>query len=242
MATQKLTRQEMLLEAKNFFLDASEYNEYELLGFWRLVNDVYDGYHDYYYGSRPKTLNASIVEYVIKLQNERQYTILRYRYWEGYTLKEIGFRLSLTAQRIQQLKDKSLYFLRRCIGKNSWLSIKVLNLNDKLSNALEKEYISWLSNLARRSEADLLTIDGVDKDDVEEIKQKLAMFGMKLSKRSYLIGSLGLSKKATDLLEANRIIFVDRLISMTEESLLSIKGLDDETREEIVNKRAELLQ
>ena len=81
----------------------------------------------------------------------------------------------------------------------------------------------------------------MDKADIEEIKEKLAMFGAELSKQSYWVKSLGLSKKAIDVLEANRIITVDRLISMTQERLLSVKGLDDETREEIVNKRAELL-
>lgn len=237
MTSQKVTQQEILLEAKKFFLYSSEYNEYELLGFWRLANDIYKVSKL----SRPTSLYVSILEELIKRQSERQYTILRYRYWECYTLKEIGFRISLSGSRVQQLKAQALRRLRYSLSKNSLESIKVLKLNDKLLNLLENEYISWISYLARLSETDLLTIDGVDKADIEEIKEKLAMFGAELSKQSYWVKSLGLSKKAIDVLEANRIITVDRLISMTQERLLSVKGLDDETREEIVNKRAELL-
>ncbi len=62
------------------------------------------------------------------------------------------------------------------------LKIRVdsLDLSSRLSNALEKANIRTLGGIARKSEEDLLQIEGLGEKGITEIKEKLAEYGITL--------------------------------------------------------------
>ena len=62
------------------------------------------------------------------------------------------------------------------------LKIRVdsLDLSSRLANALEKANIRTLGGLARKSEEELLKIEGLGEKGVLEVKEKLAEYGITL--------------------------------------------------------------
>ena len=67
--------------------------------------------------------------------NEREYLILKNRYWKGLTLEEIGQIEKVTRERIRQIESKAIRKIRRAYSIfNKFLEI---NKDEIFSNILE---------------------------------------------------------------------------------------------------------
>lgn len=239
MTSRERKTQKFLQEANNIFMDANEYDEYELVGYCRLLEAICDQTEEILDGN---FCIANIQEALATL-DKRQYNILRLRYWDWHTFASIGTILSVSHQRIHEINSDSLYRLRRLIHKNKYLEgsipIEALELNNKGYKALKSLGINTIEQLMKLSKKELLCIKGVGRITAEDIKNKLERFLIEVVPDEYgniPIEVLGLSDKGYNALKCTGINTIEQLMKLSQKDLLGIKGVGRITAEEIKHK------
>ncbi len=231
------------LEAKELFVDANEYDDYELVGYCRLIRALCKRYK-----TRPNSqIRISNIRKILKTLDGRKCYILSLRYWEGYTRIAIGDILGLTHERIRQIENASLGCLRSLIIQIKWddgnIPIEALGLKPRAYLTLKREGINTLAKLIKLSRRELLSIKGVGPCIAEDVKQKLDDFIMEVFKNKkdifekLPIDVLKFSTRVDTALKRKGIFVVKQLREISMDEVYRMKGIGKKGYNEVVAKK-----
>ena len=233
----------LVLEAKDIFVDANEYEEYELVGYARLIRALCKRYK-----TKPnRQIKISNIRKILKTLDERKRNILKWRYWEGYTRISIGSLLNLTHERIRQIENASLERLRpliiqiKCDDDN--IPIEILGFKPRAYLTLKRTGINTLAQLIKLSRRELLSIKGVGPCIVEDVKQKLDNFIMEACKNKKQIFEklpidvLKFSTRVDTALKREGIFLVKQLREVSMEEVYRMQGIGKKRYNEVLAKK-----
>ena len=247
MATRKSRYEKQLLEAKVIFADKSDYNEYELMGYYRLVKAVSK--------TRQKDLKGKIqiavIKEIIEKLDERTYNIFRWRYWDGMTREKVGIILNISGERIRQIEypiqQRLEFAIKKEKGSQVRWAIEKLNLNPKGYLALKRAGINTITELVKLTQRDWLQIKGIGRTSRDDIRQKLADFLMGIAPKNleafevFPIDTLNFSYRVNNALKAKGILTIGKLFELSEECLYGIREMGKKSVKEILNKKQEII-
>ena len=199
-----IKRKVSTVEARGLFVDATKYNEFEILGYYRIVRAVYKTPEEF----SESGFNATRIKGLINSLREKHQEIIYLRFWRCCTLKKIGEKLGITKERVRQLQRKALRRLE--LSKDEFLAVNgkieiekkhviikeikrgnviscdlplsLLRLSTRAHNALKEAKLYTIKDLLSHSEKELLQKRGIGKTIVGQINFELANFvpGLKL--------------------------------------------------------------
>ena len=240
---------EMLaLEAREIFVDANEYDDYELVGYCRLIRALCKRYK-----TRPNSqIKISNIRKILKTLDGRKCYILSLRYWEDYTRIAIGDILGLTHERIGQIENASLERLRPLIVEIRWdddnIPIETLGLKPRAYLTLKRERINTLTQLIKLSRIELLNIKGVGPCIAEDVKQKLDYFILEVSKNKgdifekLPIDVLKFSTRVDTALKRKGIFLIKQLREISMDEVYRMKGIGKKGYNEVLAKKQSIEQ
>lgn len=196
-------KQISLKDAKRIFSDVRGFESDKLAGYYRLIGAVY-GQTDQI---KAKSLSIANIERVLLSLDEESYNILQLRFWECYTLEQVGQVFCVTREAIRQ---------KQCMALNNLERIKEEFVVGSHKNGKTVEGFSKLQE--RKEELKKLLEKGKGQ------KCNISIDVLKLSVRSY------------NALKRARITTIGQLISKTEKDLLKIRSLGVSCVEEIKKK------
>lgn len=244
-----LTRknQQLLLQARKIFIDENEYDEYELIGYCRLVKAACKKLKE-----RPDgDVRISSIQNVLKTLDKKRWDVLRWRYWDGYTRATIGAWLGVSGERIRQLESKGFDLVKFTLNESSGdtTSIEALNLECSSYRALKRAGINTIEQLVKLTPKQLLGINRIGKSSFGDIKQKLIMYiqDADIEKKKLNCGTpidvLKLSIRLENALKKAGIVSAEQLFSMSEVSICRISGVGIKGLNQIIrNKPKELTE
>lgn len=236
---------ELVSEAKQLFLDAEQYDEYELLGYYKLIKKVCKKTQQPLYNK----ICISNIRETLDTLGIRHYNVLRYRYWEGNTLDYIGHILCVSEERVRQLESKAFRRIEYAIKRtqSGVNQIEMLNLNVKTYLALKRGGINIIEQLIKLPPEELMEIDRIGRDSVEHIKQRISCYISQLQSTGdcYFednpIDILGFSIGVDNALKKAGVFYVNQLFNMPIEEIYSIRGMGTGGINQIIKKKQSLL-
>lgn len=246
MTTRKSKKEKRILEVREIFVDASQYNNEELIGYCRLIKSLCKKQKE---RIEVKIQIAAINE-ILKQLDERTYDILRRRYWLGWTRCEIGTLMNLSGERVRQIEvavqGKLKFLLKKGEGSVEIVAIERLNFDSRSYLALKRANINTLQEVVMLSQHDLLSIKGIGVKSTDEIKQKVSDFMMlnapeKQSEfEMFSIDALNFSYRVNNALKRRGIFTIKQLFALSVDELYSIRGIGEKGVEEIWNEKQEI--
>lgn len=241
------TKNQKLLATAEFFVDASEYSEYELLGYCRIIKALFK--------KKKAKLESKIqiknIQEIVESYEGRTYNLLRWRFWEGYTRAVIAEHLLISCERVRQVEVKVLERLDFLFEKNEEkidvIPIELLNLNARGYIALKREGINSVGDLGKLSRLELLDIKGIGEITADEIKKKMVKFMLRVTPVERVlfekipIDMLKLRNGVSNALKRKGIFFIKQLFEMPLEEVASIKGIGIKGYSEILQKKKKLV-
>lgn len=236
-----------ILEARKNFVDASEYSEYELMGYYRLVKALCKRLNE----KLDDIVRIETIQKTLNDLDERTSEILRYRYFEGCTRDAIGLRLNISGERVRQIEVSVQERLKFVVFKNQVVdendSIEVLNLNTRARLALRRVGIKTIAELMKLSYLDLSNIRGIGETTIEEIRAKLVghmlsiELEQKISFEKLPIDMLHFNNRVNNALKSKGIYNIGQLLALSVEDIYRIKGIGEKSFNQILQKRHELV-
>ena len=140
------------------------------------------------------------LEKMISFLSEREQAIIRYRYVDQLTIREISEKFGITVSRVQQIRLKSMRRLRHPKKSNYIIfgsetiekspsidsEIYVLGLSDRAFNCLRRANINTVRQASQLSDDDYIRIRNMGRRTMEEVKTKTQEFIEKLESKKYL--------------------------------------------------------
>ena len=137
------------------------------------------------------------LEKMISFLSEREQAIIRYRYVDQLTIREISEKFGITVSRVQQIRIKSMRILRHpkkanyiifgseTIEKSPSIDseIYVLGLSDRAFNCLHRANINTVRQASQLSDDDYIRIRNMGRRTMEEVKTKTQEFIEKLESK-----------------------------------------------------------
>ena len=238
-----LTRknQQLLLQARKMFVDENQYDEYELIGYCRLVKVTSKKMKEIPEGS----ICISKIYNVLKTLDKRRYNILRWRYWDGHARIIIARWLGISEERIRQLESKGISLVKMVLSYNveGTVGIEVLNLEPTTYFALKRAGINTIDQLVEVTPNQLLAINRIGKNAFENIKQKLVDYFKEVDVTETRlecgkpIDVLKLNIRFENALKKAGIMSTEQLFSMPEEELCKIRGVGVSGINEIIKNK-----
>lgn len=243
MKYSKAMNEMLALEAREVFVDANEYDGYELIGYGRLIKALCKRFNEPPRGQ----IKISNIQEILKTFDNRKYDVLRYRFWEGYTRKDIGILFDVSNERIRQIENVSLERLIPLIRQSEWtqnnIPIEALGLNPSVYWILKHAGINTLKQLM---EEDYLSLKGIGPGTDRAVKQKLKELNIQmLSKEKYQIEKqpiavLEFSTRVSNALKRKGIFLVGQLMEMPIEDVYKVRGIGFIGYMEVLTKKQSL--
>ena len=125
--------------------------------------------------------------------------------------------------------------------KRDTLYFEELGLSTRAVNSLESHGIKSIYELSNITKADLLEISDLGTKTINEIIEMMKKYeiSFKYENDMLYIGNIGLSAKAFNILNRQRIGLLSELSNITEKDLYTIRGIGEEIANEIINKMKE---
>ena len=125
--------------------------------------------------------------------------------------------------------------------KRDTLYFEELGLSTRAVNSLESHGIKSIYELSNITKADLLEISDLGEKTVNEIIEMMKKYeiSFKYENDMLYIGNIGLSAKAFNILNRQRIGLLSELSNIKEKDLYTIRGIGEEIANEIINKMKE---
>ena len=125
--------------------------------------------------------------------------------------------------------------------KRDTLYFEELGLSTRAVNSLESHGIKSIYELSNITKADLLEISDLGTKTINEIIDMMKKYeiSFKYENDMLYIGNIGLSAKAFNILNRQRIGLLSELSNITEKDLYTIRGIGEEIANEIINKMKE---
>ncbi len=125
--------------------------------------------------------------------------------------------------------------------KRDTLYFEELGLSTRAVNSLESHGIKSIYELSNITKADLLEISDLGEKTVNEIIEMMKKYeiSFKYENDMLYIGNIGLSAKAFNILNRQRIGLLSELSNITEEDLYTIRGIGEKIANEIIDKMKE---
>ena len=134
------------------------------------------------------------LEKMISFLSEREQAIIRYRYVDQLTIREISEKFGITVSRVQQIRLKSMRRLRHPKKSNYIIfgsetiekspsidsEIYVLGLSVRAFNCLRMANINTVRQVSKLSDDDYIRIRNMGRSTMEEVKTKTQEFLAKL--------------------------------------------------------------
>ena len=134
------------------------------------------------------------LEKMISFFSEREQAIIRYRYVDQLTIREISEKFGITVSRVNQIRIKSMRRLRHPKKSNYIIfgietiekspsidsEIYVLGLSVRAENCLRRANINTVRQAAQLSDDDYIRIRNMGRSTMEEVKTKTKDFIAKL--------------------------------------------------------------
>ena len=134
------------------------------------------------------------LEKMISFFSEREQAIIRYRYVDQLTIREISEKFGNTVSRVNQIRIKSMRRLRHPKKSNYIIfgietiekspsidsEIYVLGLSVRAENCLRRANINTVRQAAQLSDDDYIRIRNMGRSTMEEVKTKTQEFISKL--------------------------------------------------------------
>lgn len=179
-------------EAERIFGKTHSVSTHDFAGFYRLIEMACGPTNQYSNNS----LNIEEIADFIKNMEECEQKVIKLRFFDCHTFREIGKTICMSAERIRQIQKKILdkiskrfsakalneltkgkeefkQLLRERREYESNLSIDILHLSERCSNALYHAKINTIGVLLTKSDKDLLNIRNLGEACIEEIDQSL---------------------------------------------------------------------
>ena len=235
-----------VLEARKIFVDAGNYSEYELVGYYRLVKAIC---------KRLNKVPADIVvisniQEILNVLDDRKKKIVRCRYFEGNTLDDIGSSLNISGERVRQIEVavqerlKFVVFSKEIAGESD--SVEVLNLNTRARLALKRAGIETITELIKLPYRDLIAIYGIGQTTIEDIRNKLVAHMVlieseqKISFEKLPIDTLDFSNRVNNALKSKGIYTIKQLLDLSVEDIYTMRGIGEKSFNEVLDKRHQL--
>ena len=137
------------------------------------------------------------LEKMISFLSEREQAIIRYRYVDQLTIREISEKFGISVSRVQQIRLKSMRRLRHPKKSNYIIfgsetiekspsidsEIYVLGLSDRAFNCLRRANINTVRQASQLSDDDYIRIRNMGRRTMEEVKTKTQEFIEKLESK-----------------------------------------------------------
>ena len=137
------------------------------------------------------------LEKMISFLSEREQAIIRYRYVDQLTIREISEKFGIAVSRVQQIRIKSMRRLRHPKKSNYIIfgsetiekspsidsEIYVLGLSDRAFNCLHRANINTVRQASQLSDDDYIRIRNMGRSTMEEVKTKTQEFIEKLESK-----------------------------------------------------------
>lgn len=125
--------------------------------------------------------------------------------------------------------------------KRDTLYFEELGLSTRAVNSLESHGIKSIYELSNITKADLLEISDLGTKTINEIIEMMKKYeiSFKYENDMLYIGNIGLSAKAFNILNRQRIGLLSELSNITEKDLYTIRGIGEKIANEIINKMKE---
>ncbi len=129
-------------------------------------------------------ISQGTIRSILKDFTEKEAAAILYRFGERLSYSQIGLRLGVTRQRVQQILCKALRKLRhllrlgRDIRKIDSDDIGNLSLTVRSQNALKDAGINKISELNKKTDRELLLISNVGMKLLSEIRNSLYIYRM----------------------------------------------------------------
>ena len=134
------------------------------------------------------------LEKMISFFSEREQAIIRYRYVDQLTIREISEKFGITVSRVNQIRIKAMRRLRHPKKSNYIIfgietiekspsidsEIYVLGLSIRAFNCLRRANINTVRQAAKLSDDDYIRIRNMGRSTMEEVKTKTKDFIAKL--------------------------------------------------------------
>jgi len=244
---QKSKYKQLVLEARATFSDANRYEEYEFIGYFRLVKALCKKLKERKKGK----IQITKFEEILSDLNERNYNILRWRYWEGQTREVVARKLSVSIERVRQLEEKVFRRMKFLVQKNSGteksIPIEALNLKTRGYLALKHAGINTINELCALSQYELMWIKGIGKIGLVDINRKLGLFTKKtlaIGENDFMqlpIDLLDFSIRVNTALKREGIFVIKQLFEIPIQELYSIRGIGVKCCDEIVLKKQQVI-
>lgn len=243
MKYSKKINEMLTLEAREIFVDANEYDDYELVGYCRIIRALCKRFKQ-----KPKRqIKIENIQGILKTLDERKYNILVWRYWKGYTRNDIGALFDVSRERIRQIENSFLERLTPLIGTLEWkennIPIEALGFSLRGHSALKCAGINTVEQLVKLPKKELLGIKGIGPTIQTEIKTKLEnlIFQVLEKKKSAIeklpIDVLKFSTRVNTALKRKGIFVVGQLLEASMDEIYRIRGIGNKGYNEVLDKK-----
>lgn len=240
MKNSKSKNEQLALEARKLFIDANAYDEYEVVGYYRLIRALCKKFNK----KTNRQIRIENIQEILKTFDMRKYAILRWRFWEGYTRANIGTLFGVSHERIRQIENVSLERLMPLISEHEWtensIPIEALGLNTRGYLALKREGINTIEQLIQK---EFLSIKGVGPGVAKIVNQKLKDLNRQLSKSKKCmleklpIDALEFSTRVNNALKRKGVFSVGQLLEISMDEVFKIKGIGNKGYSEVFAKK-----
>ena len=167
------------------------YPENIIVDLYETRTDV-DSVKNAFYGNEEAVKER--LEKMISFFSEREQAIIRYRYVDQLTIREISEKFGITVSRVNQIRIKAMRRLRHPKKSNYIIfgietiekspsidsEIYVLGLSVRAFNCLRRANINTVRQAAKLSDDDYIRIRNMGRSTMEEVKTKTKDFIAKL--------------------------------------------------------------
>lgn len=163
------------------------------------------------------------LENALTTLTEREEDVLKYRYQEGKTLREVGNIYSITQERIRQVEAKALRKLRH--PERAYM-LKTVTLSEY--NELLNKYNKLKSNYYTLTEA-FASHKGIEKEEVPDTVRAILCEDKTLEE-------LELSVRSYNVLKRHGCNTISDVAKLTTEELRKVRYMGRKSEEEILKK------
>ena len=166
----------LVLQAQEIFVDSNQYDEYELVGCYRLIALLCKKMK-----IRPQwPMLISDIQQHLKTLDRRLYNIVRLRCWKCCTRDEIGLIFSISRERVRQLEERAQKHLYALICRKEIddleQPIEVLDLDTRGYYGLKHVGVQTIGDLLKAFEQEIFEIKGIGPSVACDIGKKLKAF------------------------------------------------------------------
>ncbi len=250
-------RQELLKETNRIFADSIMYEEFERLGYCRLIKAAFENRE-----FDNNSLLISGLKMVLSGLGKEKAEVIRMRYWETHTVREVGNRFGVSDSSVCimcrrvleklrtsrevfeidlqiQSHEMAIIYLKKLKSGERFTEdapIEKLNISARAYNCLKRNGINTVEQVASLSETELMQIRTVGRTTALEIIRAVRQIEHGWGVPLKPIEMLGLSERTMMALKNHGVTTIEQLFALQKEELIKIKNIGEQGLLEILDK------